>query len=116
MNTNETQVSAELESSRVNRATFFSVYQDLLEEKGFDENKRPRATMKDLQALFPQLEPLTVKQKLYAVLKIVNANGKNNYPTLPSGEPRKQRQSKKAEVDAELLRLAETRKVFDQVD
>jgi molybdopterin converting factor small subunit len=109
------QVPAQLAPKNVSRVQFFTIYQDLLEEKGVDENGKPVATLKDLSERFPTLEPITVKQKLYSVLNKVNSDG-HNYPMLPSGEPRKKRTSNKATVDAQLLELARTRRVFNSVD
>lgn len=111
---NETN-EVKLASARVAQTDFFGVYQDLLAEKGFDESGKPKATLKDLGELFPTLKPLTVKQKLYSVLSAVNEHG-HNYPMLPTGDARKTRQSKKEQVTAELIRMAEARKVFDSVD
>lgn len=109
--------NGELATPRVSNAEFFLAYQDLLAEKGFDEKKRPMATLKDLGERFPTLKPLTVKQKLYSVLEVVNSNPNGQqYPMLPSGEPRKKRESKKPQMEAELLRLAACRKVFNSVD
>lgn len=117
MNTNETQVEvqANLASKRVSQVEFFKAYQDLLEEKGFDENNKPVATLGDLEAMFPELSPLTVKQKLSAVRSVVNANGKV-WPALPTGKPRKKRESKKPLVEAQLLQMAQARQVFDTID
>lgn len=111
---NETN-EVKLASARVAQTDFFGVYQDLLTEKGFDESGKPIATLKDLGELFPTLKPLTVKQKLYSVLSAMNEHG-YSYPMLPTGEARKARQSKKAETMAELIKMAEARKVFNSVD
>ena len=102
-------------SVHVSKPEFFGAYQLLLEEKGFDENGTPLATLKDLASMFPTLKPITVKQKLYMILSKVNENG-HNYPMLPTGEARKKRASKAAQVMEELLKMAESRKVFDSVD
>ncbi len=122
MNTNETQVEqvateteAKLASKKVSQVEFFKAYQDLLDSKGFDENNKPVATMGDLEELFPELSPLTVKQKLYAVRSVVNAKG-NVWPMLPTGKPRKKRESKKPTIEAQLLQMAQARQVFDTID